>query len=424
MKNIIRKFISLALGLLAKKKIAKHKPLIIGITGSVGKTTTKEAINLVLKNRFKVLSPQRSYNTEIGLPLAVFNETVPSNLYSFTGWLKIFIHCIQSFGDKEYPQILILEYGLDQPGDIQYLTSLIKPDISVITFVSLAHSVNFGSLEEIAEEKRNLIKPLTNQNWAILNFDNTYIQKMASQTRARVLSFGIKNESTARGKDIQEGLKSLSFKLIYQKKSYPLKTKILGSHLVYNLLAGFCVGIALGLKPEDIIKYLSKFESPPGRMKLISGIKGSLIIDDSYNASPESMDAALEFFKKIHSRGRKIAVLGMMNELGKWGPVEHQKVGQKAAPIIDILITVGDLANKYLTKGALELGFKKKNIFSFSDSKKAGDFLKKIIVYDDLILVKGSQNNIRMEWLVEKIMSEPQKAQDLLVRQGSEWKLS
>ncbi|NIM46776.1 MAG: hypothetical protein GTN40_01295 [Candidatus Aenigmarchaeota archaeon] len=436
MKKTTKKIIVYILTFLAKRMLVKHHPEIIAITGSFGKTSTKAAISLVLKKRFRVLSPQRSYNTEIGIPLAIFNEEVPYPLYSLLGWGKVILRMIKKlFSTKRYYQKLVLEVGADAPGDIKHIMSFIKPKIGVVTGIGVAHIGNFKNSDEIAKEKETLIKSLGKDGWAILNYDNKYSKEMAKKSQAKVVYFGEKTGSDFQAAGIKNTLYGLSFGVSFdplifkedlesevKKITKPVKTSIFGEHFIYSILPAIIVGMIYKMSFDEIAQVLKDLNNLKGRMNMILGIRGSLIIDDSYNANPESTIGALKSLTLLKTKGRKIVALGTMNELGDYTEKGHQQVGSEVAKVADVLITVGEEARKFLATEAHKKGLSRNRIFCFANSQDAGQFLRNFIVPNDVILAKGSQNNIRMEWLVREIMAKPEQAKNLLVRQSKEWK--
>lgn len=428
----MKKFIEKILGLLAKIIIRKYKPFIIGITGSVGKTSTKEAIALVLKKKFFVRASPKNYNNEIGLPLTIINAE--SQGKSIFGWLKVFLKGLfEIIFPIKFPKILILEMAADKPGDIRYLTKIAPCQIGVITAIAPVHLEAFKSLENILKEKEIIVTHLPRQGWAILNGDDEKILEIKDKIRAKVFTYGLTRKVDLKGLEInldqeitERGeikIYGLKFKINYRGNIIPVfLPKIIARHQVYSVLAAISVGLVMGINLLEIVESLKEFEPLAGRMKLINGIKKSLIIDDSYNSSPEAVEAALETLKEILTLPgrRKIVVLGEMLELGQFAEEAHFKIGKKITEYnFDLLITVGNLAKK-IAEGAKENGFHQDLIFEFENSEEAGKFLKEKIIYGDIILVKGSQK-VRMEKVIKKIMAEPEKAEKLLVRQEKGW---
>jgi len=420
MKNLFKRNLIALLGWLAKKMIKKHQPEIIGITGSMGKTSCKEAVKLVLGSKYQVLAPERSYNTEIGLPLTVFAEKVPVKIYSLLGWLLLILRCFSKLIFwQNYPKILILEMGADKPGDIGYLTNLAKPHISIVTSVAPTHLLRFKTVEEVAQEKSVIIQCLNKDDFALLNIDDEQVRKMASKTQAKVIFYGFNPQADLVVLDLNQKFPQITFRLKYQNEEACFKLNLLADYLVYSLLPAIACGIIYGFSLPEIARILKDYRPPKGRMNLIEGVNQSLIIDDSYNSNPQAALAALEVLAKFE--GRKIAALGTMNELGEYEEEGHRLVGQKVAEVADLLITVGEPARKYLASEANKSGLPASSIFCFKDSLSAGEFLRSRLEKGDVVLVKGSQNNVRMEWLVEKIMAHPEEAASFLVRQGPEW---
>ncbi|MCK4553647.1 UDP-N-acetylmuramoyl-tripeptide--D-alanyl-D-alanine ligase [Candidatus Parcubacteria bacterium] len=417
--------------------MAKYKPDIVGITGSVGKTSTKEAIYTVLASKFKVRRNIKNYNNEIGLPLTIIGADSPGR--SIIGWYIVFSKALKLilFKDKGYPKILVLEMGVDRPGDMKYLNSIVKCKVGVITSIGPVHLEFFGSINNIQKEKGGLIKNLTKSSWAVLNYDDEKVRQIGNNTEAQILIYGFDEKADVRALSYAEAsaskhqvdsenannLVGVSFKLSYNGSTVPvLLPKVIGYAAVYAALAGSAVGVAYGLNLVEIVQSLREFKSPRGRMNLVKGIKNTLIIDDTYNSSPQSSISALDVVKKIPlaKSARRFAVLGDMLELGSMSEQGHRQVGKKALKTgINKLIVVGERARD-IARGAKDAGMTKDNIFHFSQAEKAGKFIQERISEGDLILVKGSQG-ARMEKIVKEIMAEPLRAKELLVRQDEQW---
>ncbi len=426
----MRQLLQKILRSLASKIIKRYQPKIIGITGSVGKTSTKEAIYTVLVEHYNCRQNQKNYNNEIGVPLSIIGqESGNKNIFA---WLKIvFSAWSLIYGKKKnYPEILILEFGADHPGDIKYLVNFAKPYIGVVTAVGPVHLEYFSKIDRIAHEKGRLIRNLPSEGSAILNMDDDLVLPMKEHTSASVITFGYGEKSDIRAHDISlsygpdkktEGIPSgLSFKITFKGNTVPIFIpKLIGEHQLYPVLAAFAVGTAFNLNAIDIAKRLGQYQAPPGRMNLIPGIKQTIIIDDSYNSSPTAAKAALEVIKELKVTGRKFAALGDMAELGTYTEQGHNEVGESVLGSVDYLITVGEKA-KLIAQSAQDSGFDPDCIFSFPDSATAGRFIQNRIQTFDAILIKGSQVS-RMEKIVKELMAEPLRAKELLVRQGSAW---
>lgn len=424
----MKRILQLKLKYAAKLILAKYKPDVIGITGSVGKTSTKEAIYKVLSSKNNVRRNVKNYNNEFGLPLTIIGADSPGR--NIFGWFLVFFKALKLilFKDKNYPQILVLEMGIDHPGDMKYLNSIVECKFGVVTTVGTVHAENFDSLEELRKEKAELIKNVLKGGWSIINYDDESTRKMINESKAKVLTYGLDAKAQIKAQEInfsfqEEGLKGLSFKMLYNGSVVPMMLpNVLSRSSVYNALAAAAVGVAYGMNLIDISTALRDFLPPQGRMNLIPGVKNTIIVDDSYNAEPKSMKAALETLKMIPKKddARKFAVLGDMLELGKYSEEKHREIGQEVVVSdADKLIVVGERARD-IARGAESAGMKRDDIFQFSNSEEAGKFIQNRIKQNDIILVKGSQG-ARMEKIVKEIMAEPLRAPELLVRQGKSW---
>jgi UDP-N-acetylmuramoyl-tripeptide--D-alanyl-D-alanine ligase len=394
-------------------KIKKIK--VIAITGSAGKTTTKVALGQFLAEK-DIYIPKENYNTETGVPLVIFGEKTPDKIVSLA-WAKIIVSCFIKLFRRAPFKWIVLEVSADKPGDISYLTTFVKPKIAIVTTVLPVHTEEFGSVENIAKEKGNLVKAVSKYGLAILNYDNELVRSMRELTEAGVLWVGEDEKADLRYENIALSPSGLSFDLIWKDQKHTVHTKIIAPQLLISLLSAFAVGIYLKEDIEYLVKRLEEFTPEKGRMNLIEGKRGSLIIDDSYNANPGSTIAALEVLGQMP--GRKIAALGSMRELGKIEKTAHIEVAKVAAKNADIVVTVGEVANHFLADEFEKLT--KKKVERFTSSIKAGEYLAGLVEKDDVVLAKGSQNTIFMEEAVKKIMAHPEKAADELVRQSKMW---
>jgi UDP-N-acetylmuramoyl-tripeptide--D-alanyl-D-alanine ligase len=319
---------------------------------------------------------------------------------------------------KIYPK-MVLEMGADKPGDIKKLVKIAKPHIGVITNVNPVHldKGQFKDLEDIRREKGSLIKTMPEDGLAVLNFDDPLVRTM--KTKAKKISYGTSEDLNIWAGDIQTSGKQLKFNVHYKDETIPFAVPVLGRFQIYVLLPAITVALKLGLTLKECAETLKDFKLPRGRMNPIAGAEGSQIIDSSYNASPNGMKKALDVLRELKSH-RKIAVLGTMNELGSLTKDAHLELGQEAAEVADLLITVGPEAVT-IKQGALAAGLHEDQIYTFFDPQEAGHFLKKKLKPKDLILVKGSQNRVRLEKLIKIIMKNPERAPDLLCRQDKAW---
>ena len=411
--------------------LKKYKPDIVGITGSVGKTSAKEAIAAVLQSKFVVRRSTKNYNNEIGVPLAIIGvEKTPGK--SVWGWLAVIFKAKKLIlkRDKNYPEILVLEMGADKPGDIQYLTEFAPCKVGVLTFISHAHTEFFKTIKKIAQEKRIIISHLRQDGFAVLNFDNELVMQNANTTKAEIITYGFKEGADLQATDVnvlkdeQTGWPmGLNFKVLYKGSVVPVYLPgMIAKSAISTALSGLAVGTIFGVNLVEGAQALSKVEGLPGRMRLIPGIKGTLIIDDTYNSSPEAAKAAVEALAQVAVKedgAKRYAALGDMLELGAETENAHRELGFKVAEMgIDYLITVGEAA-KHTAQAAKEAGLGEHAIASFANSGEAGRFLQEKLKPGDVVLAKGSQGG-RMEKLVKEVMAEPLQAANLLARQGRE----
>jgi len=417
MKKLFRFIIGQMLAVKAKQYLKKNHVQVIAITGSIGKTSTKEAIYTVLKDRFNVYRSEKSFNTPIGLSLAVLQEK-ESGFSSIKAWLGILRRAL--FSKKTVYKKMILEMGADSSGDIKKLIKIAPPNIAVVTNVAPVHLAKgqFKDIYEIAKEKGSLIKKLTPDKLAILNYDDSLITEMES--RAQKFTYGTGPNALLKATEVHATSKHLIFNVNYGVQKERFTIPVLGKFQIYVFLPAIAVGLKLGMELKECADALSKFSLPPGRMNPIDGVNKTMIIDGSYNASPTTTEKALELLRELKSN-RKIAALGTMNELGDMSKEAHLKLGRQASKVTDMLITVGIEANT-MKEGAMDAGMSEDDIFTFLDSEEAGHFLKDQLGPKDLVLVKGSQNRVRMEKFVKVIMKKPEQASELLCRQGEAWK--
>ncbi|MEI6266594.1 MAG: UDP-N-acetylmuramoyl-tripeptide--D-alanyl-D-alanine ligase [bacterium] len=415
MKKILLKILKK----LAKDYLLRNKIEVIAITGSAGKTTTKVALGHIYKDDSSVFVPTLGYNTESGVPLAIFDLKSPKNPKNPISWVFIVIKVyLRSLGKPIYKTI-VLEYGADAPGDIDYLVDLASPHIGVITTILPVHIEGFVNIKNICKEKSKIFSKMTEDDFAIMNFDNKYIKEMANNTKAKIISYGSEITDSIYLKDILARETGLSGDLVWQDNLEHFRTKVIATQLTPSIIGAVGVALARNGDIKEILKALEDFYPEKGRVNLLEGLHDSVIIDDSYNSNPESARAALEVLELFKNK-RKIAVLGSMNELGGYAKVGHEEVAMKALMCADIIVTVGDLSGKFIYPKALE---KKDNTrcYKFDDFIGAGVFLKGFIKENDVILFKGSQNGVLLEEAIKYIMKEPERAQDLLVRQTPMW---
>jgi len=434
-KSILQKI----LASFARATIKKYKPTVIGVTGSVGKTSTRDAIFDVLKSAKRVRVSAHNFNNEIGLPLTILGLTYQGRSFAVWGFLLAKAWCDLKFSHTQYPEILILEYGIDRPGDMDHLLSIARPDIAVVTAIGEvpAHIEFFKDADALVAEKAKIVQALSIDGYAILNHDDYAVYDMKEKTKAHVMTFGFEENADVRVTnydvrmvkdeelgDIPEGI---TMKMQYSGSVVPVRLhNTFGKPSCYSAAAAAAVGLVMNKNMVQISEALAGYTPPAGRLRLLKGIKKSFILDDTYNASPEAMRVALDTLEALPGK-RKIAVLGDMLEIGTFTEAAHRSIGDRAVQVADMLITVGArakfIADEAMTRGAERDGkvLSHDKVMIFDDPMEAGKALDPLIEEDDLILVKGSQG-MRMEKVVYEIMGQPQFAKELLVRQESYWK--
>ena len=349
---------------------------IIGITGSVGKSSTKELTAEVLGRKYATFKNPGNYNNEIGLPLTILN-TGP-------GFERI-----------------VLEMGFYFPGEIEFLCSIAKPDIGIITNIGTVHAERAGSRENIAEGKSELVRmlPPAPSGTAVLNYDDPFVKAMAEKTKADILFYGLSSESDIWADDIHgKGLQGIEFCMHYGGKSAKLTIPILGRHSVQTILRASAVGFIEGLDWDDVIAGLT-FSNTQLRLVAVETQSGALILDDTYNATPESTIAALDLLNEL--KGQKIAVLGDMLELGQYEETGHLQVGRKAAEVVDHLIAVGERSQS-IAESAKASGLPGTAVTWVKNAEQAVDLLKYNLKDGDVVLIKGS-HGLRMDLITSKL---------------------
>jgi UDP-N-acetylmuramoyl-tripeptide--D-alanyl-D-alanine ligase len=374
--------------LAALQKVAKFwrrrlNVQVIGITGSVGKSTTKEVVAEVLSQRYCTLKNKGNLNNEIGLPLTVLSLT-------------------------EQHERAVLEMGFYVPGEIEFLCDIAAPRIGVVTIIGTVHASRAGSQEEIARGKAELVQALPPDGYAILNYDDPLVRKMAEITQAHIFFYGMDAGVDLWADNVESlGLEGIRFLLHYrQEKNRPdeilqLRVPLIGRHSVHTALRAAAVGLVDGLTWQEIV---SGLRSASNELRLIAvrTPNGALILDDTYNASPESMLAALNLLDDLV--GRRVAVLGDMFELGQYERRGHEMVGIRAAEVVDELITVGELG-KIMAEAALAAGLPPEKVMAMDRAEQVIEYLKPNLKVDDIVLVKGS-NLMRLDRIVSALEVE------------------
>lgn len=430
----MRKFLkSIIVGIItleARGVLARRKPKIIVVTGSVGKTSTKDAVYTALSTSFDVRKSEKSYNSEIGVPLTILNL---KNAWDSPLWwlINIFKGFWELVRPGTYPTQLVLEVGADKPGDLERIFSWLIPDTVVVTRLPKipVHVEFYESPEHLIKEESIPALKIKKGGLLVLNQDDENVVTLMKGARGDVITFGLSKLSNVSGGNIlisydggpkEKRPVGITFRVDNSGSSVPVEiTGTLGIQNVYHILAAFAVGLKGGINLVTLSQAFKTHQTPPGRMKIVEGLFNSTIIDDTYNSSPVAVEEALLTLKSIEGDRRKIAILGDMLELGKFSKLEHKRVGGIVSNSANMLVVVGAGA-KEIAEGARESGMDNSKIFEFSESKEAGKFVEGMLEEGDVALVKGSQG-IRMERIVEEIMSHPEDKEKLLVRQEKEW---
>ena len=367
--------------LAALQKVAKYwrsrlNPRVVGITGSVGKSTTKELVAAILEQRYSTLKNPGNLNNEIGLPLTILR-----------------------LGKGH--QRAVLEMGFYVPGEIAFLCEIASPQIGVVTNIGTVHAERAGTQEDIAHGKAELVQalPPAPEGTAILNIDDPWVRWMATQTQARVFFYGFDPKADLWADQVEGlGLEGIRFRLHYGNEVLHLKVPLIGRHSVHTVLRAAAVGLVEGLTWHDIVRGL-RYGHPQLRLVAVRSKRGALILDDTYNASPQSTMAALNLLEELS--GRKIAVLGDMLELGRYEEIGHQKIGVRAAEVAEIIVTVGERA-RIIARTARRLRHPHQVVVDFTECEEAIAYLNERLQENDVVLVKGSRG-MRMDRIVSAL---------------------
>ncbi len=350
---------------------------VVGITGSVGKSTTKEVVAQVLSQRYRTLRNPGNLNNEIGLPLTM--------LRLGPGY-----------------QRAVLEMGFYVPGEISFLCDIALPQVGVVTNVGTVHAERAGSQDAIARGKAELVQslPAAPEGTAILNFDDPYVRKMEEKTKARVFFYGLSPESHLWADQVEGlGLDGIRFRLHHERETLHVHLPMIGRHSVETALRAAAVGLVEGMNWQDILNGLGEGHTQL-RLVAVRSQSGALILDDTYNASPESMLASLNLLSELDAQ-RRIAVLGDMLELGPYERQGHEMVGLRAAQIADVLVTLGPRAH-VIAEAARRAGMKQNAIFEFEDTMEIIRWLQTNLTAADAALVKGS-HGLRMDRIIAAV---------------------
>ncbi len=387
----------------ARHVLRKYHPQVVGITGSTGKTSTREAIVSVLGTRLRVFRNPANFSGRFGLPIALA-------------------------GLSPEHEVAVLELACDSYGEIAHLAELTRPGVAVVRGISHVHLACFDTLDAIAQEKGRLVEILPPNGTAVLNYDDPLVLAMRERTQGQVITFGQSPDADLVASDVRTDGDGLRFTVHFPGAvgmglpGYPIKgevrTRLIGRHHVYTLLAAIAVGLVYRVPWGDIVDTLEVLRPSPGRINPLQGVGGSIILDDTYSASPASMLAGLRTLAEYPAE-RRVAVLGGMSQLGGYAVQAHRQVGQAAAGFVDLLVTRGE-HGAWIAEAAQEAGLPGNRVLVTYTVTDAARFLREWLGHGDVLLVKGDVDD-RMEQVVHVLLADPERDAVRLARQEPGW---
>ena len=421
MKNIIKAIVVFILALFARAVVRRYKPHIVMVTGSVGKTSTKDAVAAVLATRFFVRKSEKSFNTGFGVPFTILGVDNPwDNPLAWFSLVKRTIALL--ILPNQYPKMLVLEVGADRPGDLARILRIVTPDAVVVTRLPEVpvHVEAYASPEAVREEEFSPAYALHAAAPLIISADDPYARESAMRTPARIISYGMAEDAAVRVQNVgfhEEGGRVAGMRAdvaMSGKKGDLVVKGSVGGTQVFPAAAALATALAFDISLKEALKALDSYEPPAGRGRILLGKDDSIIIDDSYNSSPVAVEQGLETLQAFPHALRHIAVLGDMLELGRYSVIEHERIGALARRSADIVVAVGIRSRAFaMAEGAGE-------VLLFDNARTAAEALADLVRSGDVILVKGSQS-IRTEHIVKALLADPADAARL-VRQERKWK--
>lgn len=429
---MFKRYVQRRLEKYVKKYFAKHKPKLIVVVGSVGKTTTKTAIATVLSTKFRVAMEPENHNTELSVPLGVLGIQYPpkSLLHKVGTWRKIFAAARKRIKWETGTDVIIQELGTEKPGEIAHFGEYLHPNIAVVTAIAPEHMENFpNGLTDVAREELSVAEY---SDLVIINHDDVDGRYANYVNNNNVTTYGLSGGEYRFATDDKNPLDGYDVKffapefggasvenpvLASEDKAIRAKVNLAGEHSLHAAVAAATVGAKLGMTSDEIVQGLGEIRPVAGRMNLLRGVRDSMIIDDTYNSSPSASIAALLTLYEIPTNQR-IAILGSMNELGDFSAEAHAQVGAQCDPnFLDWVITIGEESARYLAPVAKKNGCQ---VATFPDPIAAGSFANKVLQSGGVVLVKGSQNGIFAEEAVKILLRDADDSSQL-VRQSGEW---
>lgn len=399
------------------KYFKKHSEVkLVVVAGSIGKTSTKQAIATLLSRRYRVSLQEGNHNTEMSVPLAILGIDYPEDIRSVTSWLTVFAAARRRIKEPTSTDVIIAELGADRPGDIAHFGTYMKPDIAVITAVTPEHMEFFKTMDAVAQEE------LTAANFsqlAIINRDDIDGGYASYLTNTNVDTYGTTGMAEYRF-EVQDFAVDVGYKgfviMPEYARSIPATIKVVGEHSIRPAMGAVAVALKLGLTTDQVAEGLMMIRPVPGRMNVLRGIDDTIVIDDTYNSSPLAASSALQVLYGLQVPQR-VAILGSMNELGDSSEEEHRKLGALCDPaLLSWVITIGDEAEKFLAPAARARGC---SVKSFKSAIDAGSFARSVLHEGAAVLVKGSQGGIYAEEAVKVLCMMTED--DELVRQSPTW---
>lgn len=429
MKSFLRTCIVRLLGSLSNAVVRKYAPKIIMVTGSVGKTSTKDAIAAALSTSFYLRASEKSFNSELGVPLTIIGAENPWS--SVRGWLRVFGEAFMLITfPNHYPRLLVLEVGADKPGDLSRMLRVVTPDLVVVTRLPEipVHVEAYATPEEVREEEFMPAYALSDGDPLILSASDEYAAALATPLRVAVSTFGEPEFSDVRLLHARlactDGMPvGMEADVIIGGEAHTLQVMgALGRTQLFGPAAALATGRALGIEVSELFAGLETYTPPYGRTRLFKGVKDSVLIDDTYNSSPAAVEEALGALRLLSestpSVFRRVAVLGDMLELGRYSVAEHARIGVLVATHAELLVTVGQ-RSRGMARAALEAGMAPESLRHYDTAQEAAAALAELIQKGDAVLIKGSQG-MRMEHAVKALLADPADASQL-VRQDAEW---
>ncbi len=424
MKQLLKAPVAALLALLARGILHKYRPRIVMVTGSVGKTSTKDAVAAALSHKFHLRASEKSYNSEFGVPLTIIGAKNPWT--NPEAWVRVVGEALALiFLPSHYPRLLVLEVGADRPGDLRKILSIATPDAVVVTRLPEVpvHVEAYASPAAVREEEFGPAYALLPGAPLIISADDSFAKHLATRLAARITTYGFAADADIKLSDPalldeDSAPSGMGATVRIGKATHAIEANgALGRQQLYAPAAALACALALGMSAQEALSGLAAYVPPPGRARLLRGLSGAVLIDDTYNSSPAAVEEALGSLSLVKAK-RRIAVLGDMLELGRYSVEEHARIGAFAAQHADVVVGVGTRAQS-ITDAARAKGKGERDALHFKDSHEAAEALRELVRPGDAVLVKGSQG-MRMERVVKELVKDPRDAA-LLVRQEPEW---